>query len=179
MSIQPPNFALRPLRNNADRGQDLEPVSAVSSVTSTEAVRFYFGPREGNSEQINHYEAREARPHQDADSEYAAAPSQILHLNDQRTGGDAEARARCSWKPNRQVVVRSWWMEIGSLLLSSGFLAAIAIILVQHNHERQSSWKGINLTTLIAVMSTFLRASMMTAVEEGEPRNCISCKEIC
>jgi hypothetical protein len=179
MSIQPPNFALMPLRNNADRRQDLEPVSAVGSVTSTEGTRFHFWPREGNSEQTNHYEARETRPHQDADSEYAAAPSQILHLNDQRTGGEANVRARRSWKPNRQVVVRNWRTEIASVLLSSGLLAAIVFILVQHNHERHSGWNGINLTTLVAIMSTILRGLMMTAVEEGERRNCISCKEIC
>ena len=111
------------------------------------------------------------QPNQFVDSENAEAPSQIPHLNDQRTGWDAKTRARRSQKPNRQAVVRNWWMEIASLLLSSGLLAAIAFILVQQNHKRQSSWKGINLTTLVAVMSTILRASMMTAVEEGERRN--------
>ncbi|KAF2133089.1 hypothetical protein P153DRAFT_271492, partial [Dothidotthia symphoricarpi CBS 119687] len=61
----------------------------------------------------------------------------------------------------------AWWSEILSLLLSMGALVAIIITLVMFNGKEQPAWKySINLNTLIAILSTFLRVCMLFGVEE-------------
>ncbi|QDS74890.1 hypothetical protein FKW77_003680 [Venturia effusa] len=61
----------------------------------------------------------------------------------------------------------AWWQEIISFLCAAGFFVAIAIILVKYSGQEQPDWKyGLNLSTLVAILSTLLRVSLVMVVEE-------------
>jgi hypothetical protein len=145
-------------------------------VKSPTATQFHFSSEKQNYKDFDHDGVINNLPYQLQGLKNAAVVSPTLHLRDQGTGKDVRLEVANQRKPNRQSGFRDWWNEIAILLFSSGLLAAIAIILHKNNHEKQSVYKGVNLTTLIAVISTILRASMMTAVEESENRYSRSCK---
>ena len=66
----------------------------------------------------------------------------------------------------------AWWSEILALLLGTGALVAIIITLVRFNGKEQPAWKySVNLNTLIAILSTFLRVCLLFGIEESE---CVS-----
>lgn len=63
----------------------------------------------------------------------------------------------------------AWWQEIVSFLFAATFFVAIAIILAKYNGQEQPDWKySLNLSTLVAILSTLLRASLVVVVEESE-----------
>jgi hypothetical protein len=63
----------------------------------------------------------------------------------------------------------SWGKELAAIVFAVAILIAIAVILSVYNHREQPDWpSAITLNALIAVLSTLLRSSMMTAVDEGE-----------
>lgn len=77
--------------------------------------------------------------------------------------------AKARDKGSRIALLAAWWME--SALLATAIAAMIAIVtmLAQYNNEEQPSWKGtINLNTLVAILSTLMRACMVVVAEQGE-----------
>jgi hypothetical protein len=61
-----------------------------------------------------------------------------------------------------------WWLKILFLSLAVAACAAIAVTLSKFNTQEQQAWEySINLNTLVAILSTLLRASMVVVVEEG------------
>ncbi|OAL52627.1 hypothetical protein IQ07DRAFT_678572 [Pyrenochaeta sp. DS3sAY3a] len=64
-------------------------------------------------------------------------------------------------------VLKTWWQEWSLLLVSVGLLVAITSILRHYHQQPQPSWKlGLSLNSLIAVLATLLRSSIVTVVEE-------------
>ena len=62
-----------------------------------------------------------------------------------------------------------WWFEILSLSAGLGALIAIIVTLAAFDTIEQPTWKyRINLNTLVAILSTFLRVCMLVGVEEGK-----------
>ncbi|TID14532.1 hypothetical protein E2P81_ATG08484 [Venturia nashicola] len=61
----------------------------------------------------------------------------------------------------------AWWQEIVSFLFAAACFVAIAIILAKYNGQEQPDWKySLNLSTLVAILSTLLRTSLVVVVEE-------------
>ncbi|KAI1084917.1 hypothetical protein F5B20DRAFT_576233 [Whalleya microplaca] len=68
----------------------------------------------------------------------------------------------------RSHVFRYWAAEMTSLLVSFGSLMAIVGVLVRYDGAPQPDWPaGINLTSLVALLSTICRAMMLTPVAEA------------
>ncbi|KAI1373259.1 hypothetical protein F4677DRAFT_225800 [Hypoxylon crocopeplum] len=67
----------------------------------------------------------------------------------------------------RHHVFRFWPWEIGSVLVSFGLIAATYSILSRYNGQRVPEWPfSINLNTLVALISTIMRAAMLVGVAE-------------
>ncbi|KAF4334284.1 hypothetical protein FBEOM_11869 [Fusarium beomiforme] len=63
--------------------------------------------------------------------------------------------------------IRSWLWETLSLLFALGLLIATIVIPAQNNNQVLKPWPyDISLNTLIAILSTFMRASMLLVVAE-------------
>ncbi|KAK7739721.1 hypothetical protein SLS53_005691 [Cytospora paraplurivora] len=64
-------------------------------------------------------------------------------------------------------ILRHWYLEIITLLISIILLAAIIILLSMYDGSYMPEWPfSINLSTVISLLSTFLRAAMLAAVAE-------------
>lgn len=64
-------------------------------------------------------------------------------------------------------ILRHWCLEILTLFVSIGLLAAIIILLCVYDGKTMPEWPlSINLNTVISLLSTFLRAAMLAAVAE-------------
>jgi hypothetical protein len=62
----------------------------------------------------------------------------------------------------------AWWLELLALIAGIGAFIAIAVILTTYNGQQQPDWKwGLNLNTVIAILSTLLRSSMLVVVGEA------------
>lgn len=58
--------------------------------------------------------------------------------------------------------------ETASLVIATAAFIAIIVTMVEYNGKEQPAWKyAINLNTLIAILSTLLRACMVIVTEEG------------
>ena len=67
----------------------------------------------------------------------------------------------------RRHVFRYWVWEVGGMILALGLMGTIIGLLVYHDGKELSSGiLGLNLTTIIAFLSTMLRALMVTVVGE-------------
>ncbi|KAI1452754.1 hypothetical protein F4805DRAFT_470619 [Annulohypoxylon moriforme] len=67
----------------------------------------------------------------------------------------------------RHHVFRFWPWEIASLITAFGLVAATYSILAHFNGQKLPEWPfSINLNTLIALISTFMRAAMLVCVAE-------------
>jgi hypothetical protein len=61
-----------------------------------------------------------------------------------------------------------WWKESALLLVALGLLIAIVSILVAYGGKPLPKWTlGLNLNTIVALLATSLRSSLVMAVEEG------------
>ncbi|KAF2124602.1 hypothetical protein P153DRAFT_350814, partial [Dothidotthia symphoricarpi CBS 119687] len=70
-------------------------------------------------------------------------------------------------KNNRVVLFTTWWTEVASLALAAAGLIAIAVIMAEYHNKQQPEWKyKINLNTLIAILSTLIRACLVLVAEE-------------
>ncbi|KAI0897157.1 hypothetical protein F4806DRAFT_464291 [Annulohypoxylon nitens] len=67
----------------------------------------------------------------------------------------------------RHHVFRFWRWEIASLIVAFGLIVATYSVLSHYNGHRLPEWPfSINLNTLIALISTFIRATMLVCVAE-------------
>ncbi|KAK4465422.1 hypothetical protein QBC42DRAFT_313760 [Cladorrhinum samala] len=67
----------------------------------------------------------------------------------------------------RRRVLRFWIWEIVSIAVTLGLMGAILGLLIQYNGKYVRDWKpSMNLSTLVALLSTILRASMAVVVAE-------------
>ncbi|KAI2640860.1 hypothetical protein GGS26DRAFT_180332 [Hypomontagnella submonticulosa] len=70
-------------------------------------------------------------------------------------------------KTRRHHVFRFWPWEIGSVVVSFGLIAATFSILSHYNEQKVPEWPfSINLNTLVALISTIMRAAMLVGVAE-------------
>lgn len=77
-------------------------------------------------------------------------------------------------------LIVAWWQEILCFTFAAVAFAAIAVILAKYNGQEQPDWKySLNLSTLVAILSTLLRASMVVVVEESEFKIKTLCQFIC
>ncbi|KAE9961664.1 hypothetical protein BLS_001549, partial [Venturia inaequalis] len=61
----------------------------------------------------------------------------------------------------------AWWQEIISFLFATVLFVVITIILAKYNGQEQPESKySLNLSTLVAILSTLMRASLVVVVEE-------------
>ncbi|KAF2849956.1 hypothetical protein T440DRAFT_508432 [Plenodomus tracheiphilus IPT5] len=68
---------------------------------------------------------------------------------------------------NRVVLLTTWWTEIVSLVLAIAALIAIVVMMTEYHNKQQPEWKyKINLNTLIAILSTLMRACLVVVAEE-------------
>lgn len=66
-------------------------------------------------------------------------------------------------------LLKTWWVDLLSLVTAIAALAATVAILAKFNEKVQPAWPfAINLNTLIAIVSTLLRACMAVVAEEGK-----------
>lgn len=66
-------------------------------------------------------------------------------------------------------LLKTWWIELLSLVAAIAALTAIVATLAKYNKKEQPAWRfAINLNTLIAILSTILRACMAVVAEEGK-----------
>jgi hypothetical protein len=66
-------------------------------------------------------------------------------------------------------LLAAWWMESASLATAIAALIAIVVMLAQYNNKEQPTWKrAINLNTLVAILSTLMRACLVVVAEQGE-----------
>jgi hypothetical protein len=64
---------------------------------------------------------------------------------------------------------QTWWKELGLSLFTIGLLITIASILAALNRKPQPSWTlGLNLNTVVVLLATFLRSSLVMVVEAGK-----------
>jgi hypothetical protein len=80
-------------------------------------------------------------------------------------------RPRVSAQRERSIlfIFKLWWRECALILFAVGVLIAVAVILQLNKQRPQPSWGwGLNLNTLIAVLATLLRSSLVTVIEEGK-----------
>jgi hypothetical protein len=67
-----------------------------------------------------------------------------------------------------RVLALVWWKEIASLLVAVLAFVAIVLILSMYNGQEQPAWKySLNVSTLIAILSTLLRVAMVVIAQEG------------
>jgi hypothetical protein len=74
-----------------------------------------------------------------------------------------------STKGKRVLSLATWWTEVVALTLAIGALIAIVVTMTEYHDKQQPEWKyKINLNTLIAILSTLMRACLVVVAEEGE-----------
>jgi hypothetical protein len=74
-----------------------------------------------------------------------------------------------SIKDKRLLPLTTWWTEVVALALAICALLAIAVMMTKYHDKQQPEWKyKINLNTLIAILSTLMRACLVLVAEEGE-----------
>lgn len=108
-----------------------------------------------------------------------AKQGEHLHLlnseqKDNATKADHTVLAS-TYNPSLQGLTRSttnpiwiWWKESVLLLLATSILVAISSILAIYTGKPLPKWTlGLNLNTVVALMATLLRSSLVMVVEEG------------
>jgi hypothetical protein len=65
--------------------------------------------------------------------------------------------------------VLDWKYEIIFLTVALAFLTSIAVVLAKFNYQKQPNWPySINLSSLVALLSTFLRAALLAVLDSCE-----------
>lgn len=73
-----------------------------------------------------------------------------------------------SYKGPSPSVLRSWWLEGLAIAISLLLLAAIVVVLFRFDGKEQPDWPyWINLNTIVATLSTILRAQLLLVAAEG------------
>lgn len=82
---------------------------------------------------------------------------------------DTGPRMRRTLRSQIWVAVSPWRWQIAETVLSAGILASILIILGQYNEQRQPQLvQNITLNSLVAILATLLRGTLVSVVEEGK-----------
>ncbi|KAK5657155.1 hypothetical protein OQA88_3212 [Cercophora sp. LCS_1] len=69
--------------------------------------------------------------------------------------------------PRKRHQILGWKLEIFTLLLACGALVAMVVVLVRFDGKRVPEWEhSINLTTIVALISTFFRAALIAVMAE-------------
>lgn len=85
---------------------------------------------------------------------------------DHREKGDVEEYLGSSRRPPSLLV--SWWLEGLAIVVSLLLLAAIVGVLYHFDGKEQPDWPyWINLNTVVATLSTILRAQLLLVAAEG------------
>jgi hypothetical protein len=88
-----------------------------------------------------------------------------------QTLGDDRAERRHlaqKWKLQYTSKILRWTPEFLALIASFAFFVAITTVLLVYNHDQTSSWKySIGLNSLIAILATLFRSTMVTVTESG------------
>lgn len=72
--------------------------------------------------------------------------------------------------PKRRSAITAWGFEAAVLAGALGSFAAIIVILLIYNGQESPVWQySINLNSLVAILSTILRAALMVPVAECMP----------
>lgn len=94
-------------------------------------------------------------------SQYPFDPKHNVESTEQQLSPEVVADAR------RHHVFRFWPWEIGSIFVATGLIVATYSILSHFNGQKVPEWAfSINLNTLIALISTIMRAAMLVGVAE-------------
>jgi len=73
---------------------------------------------------------------------------------------------RQKWRRLRSL--KTWGEELALVIVAVTILAVIISILLHYNGETAPTWKfGLNLNTIVAVLATALRSSLVVVAEEG------------
>lgn len=82
---------------------------------------------------------------------------------------DTSPKTRRTLRSQIWVAVSPWRWQIAEIVLSAGILASILIILGQYNEQRQPQLvQNITLNSLVAILATLLRGTLVSVVEEGK-----------
>jgi Protein of unknown function (DUF3176) len=73
-----------------------------------------------------------------------------------------------SLKSKTKLILKGWWLEIVMLTLSILLFIAIVIILQKYDKRPMPSWSfNLNVNSLVAFLSTFLRSSLFMILGQG------------
>lgn len=88
--------------------------------------------------------------------------------NNHQAKGSDEKYLGSSHKGSSPSVLRSWWLEGLAIAISLLLLAAIVVVLFRFDGKEQPDWPyWINLNTIVATLSTILRAQLLLVAAEG------------
>lgn len=88
--------------------------------------------------------------------------------NNHQAKGNDEEYLGSSHKGPRPSILRSWWLEGLAIAISLLLLAAIVVVLFRYDGKEQPDWPyWINLNTIVATLSTILRAQLLLVAAEG------------
>lgn len=88
--------------------------------------------------------------------------------NNQQAKVNDEEYLDSSHKGPGPSVLRSWWLEGLAIAISLLLLAAIVVVLFRFDGKEQPDWPyWINLNTIVATLSTILRAQLLLVAAEG------------
>ena len=108
---------------------------------------------------------------EDLKKRWVAGEPEEIHgfiRNDHSVPGPSDSDV-ANTKGKRLSLLTTWWPEIVSLAIAMTALFAIMIVMIKYNMKEQPDWKhAINLTTMVAILSTLLRACVALVVEEGK-----------
>jgi hypothetical protein len=85
-----------------------------------------------------------------------------------RSSGDPDANETPPKSDNQQSWARLWMWELAAIALAVGILVAIGVILSVHDGKPIPRWRlGVNINSLVAILTTLLRALIMVFIAEG------------
>lgn len=88
--------------------------------------------------------------------------------NNHQAKGNDEEYLSSSHKDSSPSVLRSWWLEGVAIAVSLLLLAAIVVVLFRFDGKEQPDWPyWTNLNTIVATLSTILRAQLLLVAAEG------------
>lgn len=82
-----------------------------------------------------------------------------------------EKSNNCANAPRDSIFARTWaWFtNVAGLLFAAAILIAIVVILRNYDGKLQPNWDySLNLNSLVAILTTVLRTSLMDTVSDGE-----------
>jgi hypothetical protein len=99
---------------------------------------------------------------------HAFLPENNLHVT-------SIQQATTKVKENPVKLLKTWWIEVTSLIIAISALIAIVVTVAGYNNKQQPAWKyALNLNTLVAILSTLMRACIVAVAEESEVNRVVS-----